>query len=730
MKSIAKKFTSVLVAAALVPAVALPPSLASADPAEDPRYEAALDEALNLVQISEDSQDERWFVNEEGYVQLINRGIASGVQTLSDLPESYTAPYTEVKFQGSTQSCWTFAAIGSLESAALKQQQVSDPVRSEPNYAEAQVVYGTFNGRTGDGTLDGEEIIASDNDSYMTFDNAYGYLTPGNWFFATSTLAAGKGISDEGTFSSAAYAPYASLDGFVNGCRKSAESIAENYDSSELRLDHAVSLHEPTPVINISEDGRKVERPWNDETSMAAVQELKQAIHDEGAFNFLYYTAEASSPYYHASPREEDPQYASEDYVLLPNYWIYDADDVNGEGTVSQQVNHVVLAVGWDDTYSRWNFATPLLNDDGSEKAYDKDIATVEEYKGTNYIVPKGDGAWIMKNSYGTSATNAEGKSLNMGDDGIFYLSYYEKTISSPSVMAPEDTTDGEKEYEIVHQYDVAVGDVFSYGEAGQSLSSGANVFSVDQAEILEAVGLWTMYDNTDVNIKVYTNLEDPNNPESGTLAHEQTLQLGRFGWYTVALDEAVAIDADSTYSVEITLTDNDIPYQIIEKPYVYPAQLYVGEGESFLKMKAGDEDVWVDVADIAASLEGETGDGEAAGNPAGEAVNAPTVRDSSDPATIVQNEAIGNLTIKAFSNPVQEPVDPGNPDDPSDEPVVPSEDDPSGNNQQSDTAGSSDNKEGLPHTGDPQVAIPLTLSVLVGSAAVSLIARRKSKIR
>ena len=243
----------------------------------------------------------------------------------------------------------------------------------------------------------------------------------------------------------------------------------------------------------------------------------------------------------------------------MPNYWIYDADDVNGEGTVSQQVNHVVLAVGWDDTYSRWNFATPLLNDDGSEKAYDKDIATVEEYKGTNYIVPKGDGAWIMKNSYGTSATNAEGKSLNMGDDGIFYLSYYEKTISSPSVMAPEDTTDGEKEYEIVHQYDAAVGDVFSYGEAGQSLSSGANVFSVDQAETLEAVGLWTMYDNTDVNIKVYTNLEDPNNPESGTLAHEQTLQLGRFGWYTVALDEAVAIDADSTYSVEITLTDNDI---------------------------------------------------------------------------------------------------------------------------------------------------------------------------
>lgn len=697
MRSIAKKITSVLLAAALVPAVALSPSLASADPAEDPRYDTALDEALNLVHVSEDSQNERWFVNEAGYVQFINRGLSSGTQTLSDLPESYTAPYTEIKNQGQAQSCWAFAVIGSLESATLKQQGASAQVSAEPNYAEAQVVYGAFNGRTEDGKPDGKEVIASDNDHLISADreteygNLYGYWTPGNWALATGALAAGRGISNEETFSSDAFdAPAANTEeefyqALAGNFAQSAESVAVNYDSSELRLNRAVSLPEPTPVTGSSDDGSKAERPWNDESSMAAVQELKQAIYDQGAFNFLYYV-EYYPSYYHVSPREEDPSYPVDEYYYSPNYWIYDADDVNGEGTESRQVNHVVLAVGWDDTYSRWNFATPLLNDDGTEKVYDDDIATVEEYKGTQYIVPKGDGAWVMKNSYGTSMPNAEGESLKMGDDGIFYLSYYEKTITMPSVMVPEDTTD----------------------------------------------------------------LENPHDPESGTLAYEETKLLGRYGWFTLPLNETVAIDANSTYSVVVSLTDgSDVAYQVAERPYVYAAQLFVGKGESFLKMKTGNEETWVDMADIAAEIKGETGDGEAAGDPvgkaaddsAGEVIGDPadeiaegtTVRDSSDPATIVQNGAVGNLTIKAFSNPVQEPVgpdDPDNPDDPGDKPAVPSEDAPSGNNQQSDNAGSSDNKEGLPHTGDFQVAIPLTLSVLFGSAAMSLIARRKSKVR
>ena len=60
------------------------------------------------------------------------------------------------------------------------------------------------------------------------------------------------------------------------------------------------------------------------------------------------------------------------------------------------QYNHDVLIIGWDDTYSRDNFA----------------------------ITPPGDGAFICQNSWGET----------FGEQGFFYVSYYDTTIGQNTI--------------------------------------------------------------------------------------------------------------------------------------------------------------------------------------------------------------------------------------------------------------------------------------------------------
>ena len=174
--------------------------------------------------------------------------------------------------------------------------------------------------------------------------------------------------------------------------------------------------------------------------------------------------------------------------------------------------------VGWDDDYSSDNFATK----------------------------PEGNGAWIVRNSWGSE----------YGKDGYFYLSYYDKSIYSVGYTLEAELSDN---YNNNYQYDGAM--LYGYmGYAGSNKYS--NIFeakaNLGGSENIKAVSFMTgSSTNLNYTVSVYTNLSDDANPESGTLAAQKSGVTTYDGMYTVVLDSSVNINEGKKFSVVVEVNSN-----------------------------------------------------------------------------------------------------------------------------------------------------------------------------
>lgn len=207
----------------------------------------------------------------------------------------------------------------------------------------------------------------------------------------------------------------------------------------------------------------------------------------------------------------------------------------------SDIANHAVVIVGWNDNYPAKNFAT----------------------------TPPDDGAWIVRNSWGTE----------WGDRGYFYISYYSDGIDSGIAYAVEDKNN----YNYLYQYDpLGLVDTLGYETESARFAnvflagSGKQVEGLTDQSKYEQIKAVSFYNNggsasnpASYEISVYTGLSSqPMDPTDGTIVEQTEGTLNHTGYVTVQLDNPVDIIAGEYFSVVVKLNTPGYNYPIpIEKP-------------------------------------------------------------------------------------------------------------------------------------------------------------------
>ncbi len=184
--------------------------------------------------------------------------------------------------------------------------------------------------------------------------------------------------------------------------------------------------------------------------------------------------------------------------------------------------NHDVVIVGWDDYFPKEYFSTDV----------------------------PGDGAFLCENSWGTE----------FGEDGFFYVSYFDRNLGKVNVVYSgiEDTD----RYDAIYQSDLCgwIGQV-GYGN---DTAWAVNVMTAGQEERLEAVGFYTIDQNSDYEVYVIPMTEGQGTECFGEKGKPLASgHLNNSGYYTISLERAVELSAGERFGVMVKLKTPGVMHPI-----------------------------------------------------------------------------------------------------------------------------------------------------------------------
>ena len=207
----------------------------------------------------------------------------------------------------------------------------------------------------------------------------------------------------------------------------------------------------------------------------------------------------------------------------------------------TEKPNHDVVIIGWDDSYPKENFSVDL----------------------------EGDGAFICQNSWGRQ----------FGDDGVFYISYYDTNIGTHNVVYTrvEDTDN----YDNIYQSDLC-GWVGQLGYNKESMY-GANVFTTKGQEELVAAGFYATGKDSQYELYVVRNFENEESLEQRIPVASG--RLSNAGYYTVSFNRGIVLEAGERYAIVLhIITPNTIhPMAIEYRADDATEHVILDDGESYI---------------------------------------------------------------------------------------------------------------------------------------------------
>ena len=193
---------------------------------------------------------------------------------------------------------------------------------------------------------------------------------------------------------------------------------------------------------------------------------------------------------------------------------------------VPEAANHEVSIVGWDDNFPKEKFL----------------------------ITPPGDGAWIIKNSYGAE----------WGENGFLYVSYYDQSLlaytpGKVTDYAAASIIENTVPYNKNYQYDITW---LSNFEPSDGNISYMNVFEALDDDLIAGVGTYFNESGSSYTVEIYVNNE---------LKLTQDGVSPYVGYHTIKLDSYIPVKKGDVFKAVIR--SNWVPYLLLEDTRVHYTQ-------------------------------------------------------------------------------------------------------------------------------------------------------------